>query len=353
MQPGSSNLATEATLASKNSPFYWPTDGNINVPGNLYVTGTETVEGRLTALDGAVVDVGIEVNGPGSFVNPAAQPLGTGAISTAYPAGNSEIGLIISNDPAHGDAASIQGYVLPAGGPIAEYALDLNPQGGDIGLGGNVYAAQNVSITGTLDVAQVARSATGFSAVTGNATQFATMNSTTGDIACDGDFHVFPTGSGPLQPPGTEVHRLDSTPGSTNNYIAIGGNSTVGIGKRNPAQKLDVSGNVQVDGGIFCNGIIKAQQQQAWGVGLIAGGDTVIPSGTSVSPLIAIPGVLDLMTAGAYIQCTYKNPSGIAGAADNGGGAITACPQGGCFQVVTQNAVSANTTITYVVFRVA
>jgi hypothetical protein len=368
-------------MAAKNSPFYWPTDGNAAVPGNLVVTGNERINGNLTMGSlasqiilpnaGNVISVNagsVKVaSGQSIILDPSPQGIvqvnsdmavdgkatfvcnGTAsadfAIATERTSGPDTTGVFIGNAGNVG-TPSIQAYLQNGVNPPGSYALELNPAGGEVATGADLIVGADLTVDGIADISGACRSETGFSATSnaGPGTYFATMTSDNGDIACDGDFHVYPAASGPFQTPGTEVHRLDSTANSTNNYLTANGGK-IGIGGiRVPTQQIDVSGNVQVTGAFLANGYILAQQLNgAYECGLFASGDAVVGTGTS-SIGVDLTGIVPNFTPGGRVLATYKNGA-------NGGGPLSVTPGIGLFTISTGTLtpVALDTTVSWMV----
>lgn len=349
MKPGHTNYFPSATSHSSNDAYFLKVTGG-TVAGNVVVKGTLDVDGSAQFLQSMTVgkpqpgDATLDVDGAAHFVDPGLNDPANGGVKVQLPGTAAvDLGLQAGANPGE--------YIGTLQVSDNAVALVLNPADGlpvivgsqadpaDFEVTGDAIIAGDASVDGLL------RTNTGLTVLSpaGPGTQFATATAADGSISCSGNLSVFPSGSGPAQVGGTQLHKLNSTAASTDNYLTAGGGK-LGIGGiRTPTQQLDVSGNIQATQGVYVSGPVKAFQLgplAAYSCGLFGCGDATIPNGSNASAFISVPGLTDTMNLGAQIQLTYKRSGAWPiGPADGGCGALTAVPAAGGFTIYTQNAV--------------
>jgi hypothetical protein len=353
MQSGHTNFFPEATNQSATRNTYFVrTDGDGSIAGGLTVKGALDVEGSAEILQSLTVgkpqpgDATLDVDGAAHFVDPGLNDPANGGVKVQLP-GTAAVDLGIQAGANPGE------YVGTLQVSDNAVALALNPALGLPVIVGSVAAPADLEVTddllvdGDATVDGVLRTNTALTVLStaGPGTQFATATAADGSISCSGPLSVFPTASGPNQVGGTQLHKLNSTPGSTDNYLTAGGGKVGFGGIRAPTQQIDVSGNIQATGSLLASGTLKCLQTgplSSYSGGFYGCGDATIPFGTNSSAFISVPGLTTLMNLGANIMLTYKNPGGAwpAGPADGGGGALTAAPAANGFTIYTQNNVA-------------
>jgi hypothetical protein len=351
MQPGHTDYFPVATHTSKDTGTYFlRTSGDGRVVGNVTIDGTLDVTGSAEILQSLTVgkpqpgDATLDVDGAGHFVDPGLDDPTNGGVKITHPsaAGVLDLGLTESTTTPGEYIGTVQ---VSSNG----VALALNPElGHPVNIGS---AAENseLNVFGDLAATGVIGSEVSVSAVADP--NYAVLLNT-GEVKMNGDLHIYAAGQIATTP---EVHRLDSTPGSTDNYFAAAGGKVGFNGITTPGQQIDVSGNIQASAAILSGTFVKAFQTSSFSCGLFGGGDAVIPNGTNS---ITVTNELTTnMNFGARILLTYKLPTGAfpIGPADCGGGALTAAPGAGSFTIYSQNNITvplpglAGATVSYLI----
>lgn len=310
-------ISSQLVRTGANDPMYIPV-GSAAVVGSLDVLGSAEVQASMTVGKVQPAQATLDVDGAGYFVAPGGDSQNGGLRVYGEATQRMDIG--------YSDLPGFVGPSMQATTGLTPSDLMINPQGGAVSMGGALGVAGNITSTG---------------AISANNAPYYTIMNPGGNFVGNNNLDLMGIGSSISF--ANAVTHFDVTGAASFINGRGAGDGLLGIGTKTPTQTLDVSGVIQSSTNIVCNGYVKANQLSAYSAGLFGSGDTVIAAATDA---IVVP--FPNMTAGGRIMLTYKQP-GAGGAGDNGGGALTAWPALNSFTIYTQAAVSADTTVSWMV----